>query len=68
MKMFYQGTLQDGISLAVSEAKAVICFVRGMLAVSLAYIGLSTNRCDWISEDTEACEQWENGYFGDDEV
>lgn len=27
--MFYQGSLQEGIALAVSQAKAVTCFVRG---------------------------------------
>ena len=27
--MFFQGSLQDGIALAVREAKAVVCFVRG---------------------------------------
>ena len=26
--MFYQGSLQEGIALAVSQAKAVVCFVR----------------------------------------
>ncbi|BCR91605.1 UBX domain protein [Aspergillus chevalieri] len=26
--MFYQGTLQEGIALAVSQSKAVVCFVR----------------------------------------
>lgn len=29
MAVFYQGTLQDGIALAMREAKAVVCFVRG---------------------------------------
>ncbi|KAJ5624583.1 hypothetical protein N7510_000892 [Penicillium lagena] len=28
MTLFYQGTLQDGISLAMRETKAVLCFVR----------------------------------------
>lgn len=27
--MFYEGPLQDGIALAVREAKLVVCFVRG---------------------------------------
>jgi hypothetical protein len=27
--MFYQGTLQEGIAFAVSQSKAVVCFVRG---------------------------------------
>lgn len=27
--MFYHGSLQEGIALAVSQSKAVICFVRG---------------------------------------
>ena len=30
--MFFSGTLQEGIALAVSQAKAVICFVRGSLS------------------------------------
>lgn len=29
--MFYHGSLQEGIALAVSQSKAVICFVRGTL-------------------------------------
>lgn len=29
MTIFYQGSLQEGIALAVREAKAVVCFVRG---------------------------------------
>ena len=29
MTSFYQGSLQEGIAAAVSDAKAVICFVRG---------------------------------------
>ncbi|KAJ5884991.1 hypothetical protein N7495_009501 [Penicillium taxi] len=28
MDLFYQGTLQDGIALAMRESKAVVCFVR----------------------------------------
>ncbi|KAJ5162347.1 hypothetical protein N7492_007739 [Penicillium capsulatum] len=28
MALFYQGSLQDGIALAMREAKAVVCFVR----------------------------------------
>lgn len=31
IEMFYQGDLQEGIGLAVREAKAVVCFVRGKL-------------------------------------
>lgn len=27
--MFYQGTLQDGISTAVGQQKLVLCFVTG---------------------------------------
>ena len=27
--MFYHGSLQEGIALAVNQSKAVICFVRG---------------------------------------
>lgn len=34
MTMFYQGSLQDGITLAVREAKAVVCFVRGSFPAS----------------------------------
>ena len=33
--MFYQGSLQDGISLAVKETKAVVCFIRGWFIHSL---------------------------------
>jgi hypothetical protein len=29
MTIFFQGSLQEGIALAVREAKAVVCFVRG---------------------------------------
>lgn len=29
--MFYQGNLQEGIAVAVSQSKAVVCFVRGTL-------------------------------------
>lgn len=29
MALFYPGSLQDGIALAVRETKAVVCFVRG---------------------------------------
>ena len=29
MAMFYHGSLQEGIALAVNQSKAVICFVRG---------------------------------------
>ena len=28
--MFYSGSLQEGIAQAVSQAKAVVCFVRGI--------------------------------------
>jgi hypothetical protein len=28
--MFYSGGLQAGISLAVTEGEAVVCFVRGL--------------------------------------
>jgi hypothetical protein len=31
MTLFYQGSLQEGIALAVRDAKAVTCFVRGRL-------------------------------------
>lgn len=29
MTSFYEGSLQDGIALALKETKAVVCFVRG---------------------------------------
>ena len=29
MAMFYHGSLQEGIALAVNQSKAVICFIRG---------------------------------------
>ncbi|RJE23215.1 UBX domain protein [Aspergillus sclerotialis] len=35
--MFYQGSLQDGINLAVNQAKAVICFVRDETDVCLQW-------------------------------
>lgn len=31
--MFYSGGLQAGISLAVTEGKAVVCFVRGLSVI-----------------------------------
>jgi hypothetical protein len=31
MTLFYQGSLQEGISHAVRDSKGVICFVRGRL-------------------------------------
>lgn len=34
MTTFYSGTLQEGIALAMSEAKAVVCFARGWLSIS----------------------------------
>lgn len=33
MTIFYSGTLQEGIALAVQEAKAVVCFARGWLSI-----------------------------------
>ena len=29
MTLFFEGTLQEGIALAMRDAKAVVCFVRG---------------------------------------
>lgn len=31
--MFYSGGLQAGISLAVTEGRAVVCFVRGLSVI-----------------------------------
>lgn len=42
--MFYSEGLQAGIALAVSEAKAVVCFVRG-LSVIPARLFLHVNGC-----------------------
>ncbi|KAJ5594469.1 uncharacterized protein N7459_000677 [Penicillium hispanicum] len=37
MTIFYQGSLQDGIALAMREAKAVVCFVRDHEQLSLTW-------------------------------
>ena len=68
LEMFYQGSLQDGINLALNEAKAVICFVRGPVAISLSAVVFVTYWCDWLLDDTDVCLQWEKDYFGGNEV
>ena len=43
--MFFQGSLQEGIALAVSQAKAVVCFVRGALDLRLSWLWGSLGSC-----------------------
>lgn len=38
--MFFDGDLQSGIALALSESKSVACFVKGVSLYTLLEIGL----------------------------
>lgn len=73
MTLFYSGTLQEGIALAVSEAKAVVCFARGRLSIpphhEIDRLGSGTA---WLinldTDGTELSSSWEDDYFSDPEV
>lgn len=76
--MFFQGSLQEGIALAVSQAKAVVCFVRGAFVASTMNCSLRSCQkdnksfyanCRWRIDDEPLSATWETEYFaGDDEV
>ncbi|EAL92933.1 uncharacterized protein AFUA_3G06350 [Aspergillus fumigatus Af293] len=72
--MFYSGGLQEGISLAVTERKAVVCFVRGLSVIprTITYDATITQSRMLIDgesvDDEENSNIWEEEYFKDDEV
>lgn len=73
MTLFYSGTLQEGIALAVQEAKAVVCFARGWLSIpphhEIDRLGPGTAwLIDLNTDDTELGSTWEDDYFSDPEV
>lgn len=67
MTGFFTGNLQDGIALAVREAKAVVCFVRGQtfshLQSTATYL---TIIC--AIDDTQTSSTWEGEYLKDENV
>lgn len=67
MALFYSGTLQEGIALAVNETKAVVCFARGWLYLPASRHLISA----WLNcyaDDTELSSTWEEDYFAESEV
>ncbi|KAJ5692179.1 hypothetical protein N7462_001602 [Penicillium macrosclerotiorum] len=64
--MFFQGTLQDGIALAVRETKAVVCFVRGQY-LPASHDPSSSDRAS-CADDATLSSTWEEEYFLDDEL
>lgn len=64
--MFYQGSLQDGISTAVGQQKLVLCFVTGM-----SFIPCSTDKGYVLTcaiDESEEGVQWENEFLTDETV
>ncbi len=42
LKMFYEGDLQSGITLAIQQAKLVVCFVHGACSSILPHPAFAT--------------------------
>jgi UBX domain len=65
--MFHQGDIRSGISLAVQQSKAVICFVYGAFEMPYPtyYSYVITDAC---SGDDENSQAWENTIVMDEQV
>jgi len=56
--MFYEGDLQSGITLAVQQAKSVLCFVIGEFPIS-TILSLYWKLTDDFSDESPASKEWE---------
>ncbi|RDA89384.1 hypothetical protein CP532_6156 [Ophiocordyceps camponoti-leonardi (nom. inval.)] len=64
--MFYQGSLQEGISAAVGQQKLVVCFVTSKFFSALSLrCGCDSGEADEIlrSDDNEESKTWENDFL-----
>lgn len=59
--MFFQGSLQDGISTAVQQAKQVVCFVTGKYSQN-AFLA-SRNITDVCKDEGDESQQWEDEFL-----
>ncbi|KAJ5548763.1 hypothetical protein N7513_005997 [Penicillium frequentans] len=64
MTGFYEGSLQDGIALALRETKAVVCFVR---VIPRMQESQPPNR-GACADDTQMSSTWEEEYFDGEEI
>jgi hypothetical protein len=65
--MFFTGTLQEGITLAVQESKAVVCFVPGLSSRIDAYV-IYPLLIIAFADNGETSSTWQEEYFQGDEV
>jgi hypothetical protein len=63
---FFQGSLQEGIATALQQSKSVVCFVTGKIGHVPGNPGMpyADPRADGEAES----KQWEDDFFGDEEV
>jgi hypothetical protein len=65
--MFFTGTLQEGITLAVQESKAVVCFVPGLSSRTGVYLTYPLLTIAF-ADNGETSSTWQEEYFQGDEV
>ena len=65
--MFYEGSLQEGISTAVGQQKLVLCFVTGRLVVWETYVRAERTRLTG-SDGNDESQKWENDFLQDESV
>ena len=63
--MFFQGTLQEGISTALQHNKQVVCFVTGMSNAFCVEAVLPTTTNTGVDEGDES-QQWEDEFLAED--
>lgn len=62
---FFQGSLEEGIGIAVQQAKLVVCFVTGESSHTPS--ALATDRLTRADGEAES-RLWEDDFFADEEV
>lgn len=65
--MFFQGTLQEGISTALQQSKQVVCFVTGTPHLEANQSVMSHLLTRWADDGGEGT-QWETEFLADGSV
>jgi hypothetical protein len=70
-KMFYAGTLQEGIAEAMQANKAVACFVTGKwqnFSISALAQWHVKRLLTYVTDEREESQRWEDEFLNDDAV
>lgn len=69
--MFYEGTLQEGISNAVGQQKLVLCFVTGITIMTDNALALDeplVQIANASTDENDESQLWENDFLTDESV